>query len=345
MNNTSELFFEAVVLFEVLAEEVVAKVAVEVAPDGVDVIGVVLGVVVFEKEAFALDAIVVGFVGFAAAGPGEMEGAFGEDFLPAVFGNFRSHAEQVGADELLEIGGLRFAEVGGGETEGLQSFGFTTVAGEDVGISFLADEGLFPLLVVEGGGEGAAVVFFFGEDAESGAGALTNFGGIGAEEVGGGAQEVTVFDGVIQGEVMAFEAPAPNAFHGGFAEDAEVVFGGVATFADGGFIFGVGAGGGFDFEEEIFEGDDVVDTTVALGAEAGVDEGVSEFLLGLGHVAEGEAFAFAGDEVPVDAFFGFEGKKGFGFLFGVEAGGEGVGGPSHIVGDFFVGEDRGGEGS
>src|SRR5688572_1459257 len=62
-----------VVGFVVLLEEVVAEVVLEVAPDGVDVIGVVLGVVVFDEEGWAVDAVVVGLAGLELAGPGEAD--------------------------------------------------------------------------------------------------------------------------------------------------------------------------------------------------------------------------------------------------------------------------------
>ena len=55
----------------VFLEEVDAEVVSEVAPDCVGVVGVVLGVVVFEEELGALDAVVVGLAEFGAAGPCE----------------------------------------------------------------------------------------------------------------------------------------------------------------------------------------------------------------------------------------------------------------------------------
>src|SRR5437763_17117106 len=48
-------------------ENVQAPVAFEVAPDGVDVVGVVLGVVVLDQEMAALDAVVVALALLQAA--------------------------------------------------------------------------------------------------------------------------------------------------------------------------------------------------------------------------------------------------------------------------------------
>ena len=50
------LFF--VLLGVVLGEEVVAKVTFEIAEHGVDVVGVILGVIEFDEEGRALDAVV-----------------------------------------------------------------------------------------------------------------------------------------------------------------------------------------------------------------------------------------------------------------------------------------------
>src|SRR5204863_12724 len=56
---------------DVLAEQVLPEVAVEVAPDRVDVVGVVLGVVVLDEERRPLHAVVVPLPHFEVARPGE----------------------------------------------------------------------------------------------------------------------------------------------------------------------------------------------------------------------------------------------------------------------------------
>ena len=53
-------------------QQVHAEVAVEIAPDGVDVVGVVLRVVVFDQERRGLHAIVVRVALLGPAGPGEI---------------------------------------------------------------------------------------------------------------------------------------------------------------------------------------------------------------------------------------------------------------------------------
>jgi hypothetical protein len=57
----------------VLGQRVSAKIVGEIAPDGVDVIGPVLGVVVLDGEALADDAVVMPLAGLQAPHPDESE--------------------------------------------------------------------------------------------------------------------------------------------------------------------------------------------------------------------------------------------------------------------------------
>ena len=101
--------------FEVFLEEVAAEVVGEVAPDGVGVVGTVLGVGVFHEEGFALDAEVVRFAFLEATGPGEVDllevaglhvaDGVGEGVGGVVF--------EVGGNEAADEGMLRFIHVGG----------------------------------------------------------------------------------------------------------------------------------------------------------------------------------------------------------------------------------------
>src|ERR1039457_2380530 len=72
----------------VIFEEVTAEVAGELAPDSVDVVVVVLGVVVLDQEGGGLDAVVVRFAALQAASPGEEDvGAGLLDLLQARLGD------------------------------------------------------------------------------------------------------------------------------------------------------------------------------------------------------------------------------------------------------------------
>jgi hypothetical protein len=61
----------------VLFEQVAAEIAGEIAPDGVDVVVVVLRVVVLDEECGRLYAVVVAFAALHAAGPSEVDGLAG----------------------------------------------------------------------------------------------------------------------------------------------------------------------------------------------------------------------------------------------------------------------------
>ena len=68
----------------VLGKQVAAEVTVEVAPDGVDVVGPVLRAVVFKEPVLGLDAVVVALPRFSAASPGKEQGVRVLDLAPAV---------------------------------------------------------------------------------------------------------------------------------------------------------------------------------------------------------------------------------------------------------------------
>src|SRR5688572_16996242 len=98
----------------VLAKQVTPEITVEVAPDRVNVVGLVLGVVVFDQERWALYSIVVRLADLDLAGPGERD-------LPkvrtletasALRGDLRRHAAEVLIDQFHEqrrLGGLQLS--------------------------------------------------------------------------------------------------------------------------------------------------------------------------------------------------------------------------------------------
>ena len=55
-----------------IGERVEAEIPAAVAPDRVDVVGLVLDIDRLDEQVGALDAIVVGFAGFERAGPAEV---------------------------------------------------------------------------------------------------------------------------------------------------------------------------------------------------------------------------------------------------------------------------------
>ena len=92
-------------------EHVAAEVGAQVAPDRVDVVGVVLRVVVLDEQVAALDAVVVRLAGLGAAGPGErqrVEGVVGGVASRLAVGEVvgdapHVHVEQ-GAQDLTLVG-------------------------------------------------------------------------------------------------------------------------------------------------------------------------------------------------------------------------------------------------
>ena len=85
-------------------EEVLAPVVLQVAPDRVDVVGAVLGVVVLDDEARPADRVVVAAAGRLRARPGERDlGQAGiGDLGPGRVGDLRSDAIDVVPDQPLE---------------------------------------------------------------------------------------------------------------------------------------------------------------------------------------------------------------------------------------------------
>src|SRR4029077_1493037 len=87
---------------QMLAQQIAAEVAVEVAPHGVDVVPVVLRVVVLDEERRALDPVVVLLSALGLTRPGK------RDLLDAglaqarrsIGGDFRCHVAGVDVDEL-----------------------------------------------------------------------------------------------------------------------------------------------------------------------------------------------------------------------------------------------------
>src|SRR6185436_16752815 len=91
-------------LGQVPREQVLAPVVVELAPDGVDVVRAVLGVVVLDEEGRPAHDVVVAAAGGIGAGPGERDVAESciDDPGPGRIGDLRSGAVHVVADQPLE---------------------------------------------------------------------------------------------------------------------------------------------------------------------------------------------------------------------------------------------------
>ena len=95
-------------------EEVVAEIVIKITPDAVDMIGFVLGIIVFENKVFSLNTIVVRLTTFDTACPSE--GNFVEtsffDFRPIFSGDIGATAKEVFFDEFDEDNVLVSGEFG-----------------------------------------------------------------------------------------------------------------------------------------------------------------------------------------------------------------------------------------
>ena len=85
----------------VVCQEVVAPLGVEVAPDGVDVVGTILGVVVLDQEPWSLKPVIVGVTDMFATGPPEVDvsRAIAGDAVQLVVGEGFGHAPGIRLDD------------------------------------------------------------------------------------------------------------------------------------------------------------------------------------------------------------------------------------------------------
>src|SRR6266571_3969859 len=106
----------AVAVLVVRAEEVGAEVAGRIVPHGVDVVGVVLGVVELDQHGRPVDPIVVAVTRLDRPRPGEVQAldAGFRDPPQLGVGQIGAHVPRVLLDQAQELLSLRRREVGGG---------------------------------------------------------------------------------------------------------------------------------------------------------------------------------------------------------------------------------------
>ena len=300
-----------------------AKVAREVAPHRVNVIGLVLGVVEFDDEGFALNAIIMARATVEDAGPGKVEAVeiFTGRFDQGGIGDFGAITREIELQQSAELVALGGRECGGGKAGGRKRIDARFVAGGDFVGGFDGDEGGAALRFVEGVYEGEAEIFFFGEDAGAFLGASANLGWIGAKKGGRHRDVIGVKNREVERKVMAFETPTPGRGRSGIAEDRHVIHRGVAP--DGVF---------FDFAEDVFEGDDRLGAGGTALTEAGAEQGAGKVLLRGRHVFERKAVALDRDEKPFFAFGRGQAEHRAGALRGIQRRDELLGGAGHFSG-------------
>src|SRR5262249_54189233 len=78
---------------EVLAQQIAPEVAVEIAPDRMNMVGVVLRIVIFDQKCRPLDPVIVRFAMFRLAGPAKRDllHAGSTDLRLAIFSEIAGH--------------------------------------------------------------------------------------------------------------------------------------------------------------------------------------------------------------------------------------------------------------
>ena len=308
----------------VLAEEVGTEVAVEVAPEAVDVVGFVLGVVVFEDERAALHAVVVRLAALEAAGPREVQflqsGLF--DFCPLLRGDVGAVAEEVFPDQLHEQGGLL-----GRQFALRESFRFGGVAArhvEDVLGRCGENHRRLALLLGQRLDQRAAQFLLGGEHARAGAWAGADLAGVRAEKGRRQCRRGVTGGGEIQREMMPLHAPAPRFFAAGRAEDGHEIQLRVAHRPAGPPFL--------QLREHRLQTHDRNRLGVAAMAQPGGQQRVREQALLVRHFLDHQSLSFPRDEMPVRALRPGERKGRLRLLFRGQCAEEVLCGVGHLGG-------------
>ena len=206
-------------------EGVQAEVAFEIAPNGVHVIRVVLGVVVFQKEGRTLDAVVVPLPLLETACPGEENLV---DSRPLNLGKVgRRHLAaqpvHVGANQADRRFSLRGGECAEGDARGFSRGDLADVRRGDFVRCLGINDGNCLLFLVQRLHQFATEILLATEHAQAGSGAFPNLARVGAHEGRGTGGDGAVHDGEVDRQVMTLHAPTPGALLVGGAKDAHVI--------------------------------------------------------------------------------------------------------------------------
>src|ERR1019366_3970573 len=305
-------------------QQIHAKVAVEIAPDGMDVVGVVLGVVVFDQKPRSLHPIVVRVALLNAAGPGEVDIlARLLDLLFAAFRYLVRHVSRILFDERHQQFELLGIHLGSLQSGGLTlQRSLAAVERQDIFVRLRVDDRHLALLGIERLDHGAAEIFLGGQHAQSFTRAFSHLRGIGAEETRC-PRHMAANHGVVLAEVVAFHAIAPGSVGRRHAEYGDEVFLGIA----------LGAGAMLDDAQHVFQAHDRFRLEVALLAESRAKKRRGQMLLRGRHFPQCQTFSLDGDEVPVLALIFFEGEGGLSALLGCQGSQKAIGGLGHEGGD------------
>ena len=226
-------------------QQMSAEIIGRIAPDGVDVVGVILGVVVFADEARALNAVVVPLPFFETASPGKVdsvEAVFAE-VMPLCLGEFVRHSMDIFADEsqqdllLLAVHTVAAEAAGGigiaqrldmGIVHAMGLLPYLQVGGVGrhfecafnclgeiveyiIGRRSRRDSRDGEGLLVKGAGQLPGQVFDACQRSEGGRRAEGRIGRVRAEEHRRGRDDFSIRDREIERDMMPFESPSPQA--------------------------------------------------------------------------------------------------------------------------------------
>ena len=129
----------------VLFQNVAAKVTIEIAPDCMDVIGVILDVVVFDEESGALHAVIMGFTRFLGSGPGENDVLHASllQLVPTGAGQMVGHIADVDIYQLVQPEALLRRHFREGNTHRVERRDFLIGASVDISGRLIGDDGFF----------------------------------------------------------------------------------------------------------------------------------------------------------------------------------------------------------
>ena len=115
-------------------QEVVAKIIFNIAPDGVDMVRVVLGVIVFQQKCRSLHAVVLALAGFDTTSPREKESVPARFFNlgPVGIRQFSAVASDEFQDQCLERFTLLSSHFAGAQAQRFKPRDFACIAGENV---------------------------------------------------------------------------------------------------------------------------------------------------------------------------------------------------------------------
>src|ERR1044071_5418755 len=309
-------------LIVMVPEQILTKIVLQIAPDTMNVIGVILSVVVFHQERRTLNAIVMALARLEPSRPGK--GNFVRtcllDFFQIGCRDLGPIAKEIFLEQAKKQFALLIVKMRGGDTQRIERPSLSFGAGDDIARSKIGDKRHLKLIRVHRFYQLRGEILFTAQHTQALAWPALDFCRISAKEGGSNSQDLLARHCEIQGEMMSFHSPAPGAV-ARCAEDREEIKIGVAVRR---FVFEV--------IKDLLETHDGGGFHIAALAQSGAEQRMSEQALGRVHILYGKAFARFRNEMPIKPLRVFEFKNSLGPQFRCESGQEIVGCLAHLLG-------------